>query len=140
MSFSLRLRPAFRNRVAVVFALSIGVLFPACSKLNPDSLTASQLERKLRSSEEKIIIYFWQPDCPACTYMEPILADTFKAYPNIGLAKVNVAERTGLAKTYQITRTPAFVVMQKGRIVAQADTPFKDRNAFLTWLRPSKTN
>jgi thiol-disulfide isomerase/thioredoxin len=120
--------------------LTIGLLVGGCSKMDVNSLNARQLERKLRSTEEKIIIYFWQPDCPGCTYMEPILAETLKLYPEIGLAKVNVEDRLDLQKVYQIRATPTFIVMQRGKMLARADNAFKDRNAFLVWLRPSKTN
>ncbi len=123
--------------IAVVIAA--GVLFGGCSKYDPNSLNARQLERKLRSTEEKILIYFWQPDCAGCDYMEPLLAEMQKSFPHVGLAKVNVTQHDDLQQLYHVRATPTFIVMKKGRMQGRADSAFKDRNAFFAWLKPSKS-
>lgn len=112
----------------------------SCRRFNPESLSQIELERKLRSTEEKIIVYFWQPDCAGCRFMDPLLAETLKAYPHLSVAKVNVLEQEELRKMWNVRGTPTMFVMKRGRIQARADSAFPNRSAFWAWLKPSKTN
>ena len=97
--------------------------------------------RVIDTSEQRVLLDFWKPHCPGCEKMEPIVATMERDYPNMQVIRVNtdLAENRALHDRFAIRGTPTFIVVRKGRILARNDGPFRNKQDFLSFVRPSGT-
>jgi thioredoxin 2 len=128
-------------RYLLVFVL-IGAGFYLLKPKSGSSAMAKwqQLQRVMDKTDDKVLVYFWQPHCAGCETMAPIVASVPKDYANISVFSVDTSlpENRAIHDAYQIRGTPTFVVVQKGQIVGRNEGPFRGRQDFLAFLRPSK--
>jgi thiol-disulfide isomerase/thioredoxin len=99
-----------------------------------------ELQATIAGTEEKILLHFWKPNCPGCERMEPIVEEVAAEYPHLVVFGVDTsrAESRTVHDAYGIHAVPTFVVIQNGKEIARNVGPFRDKQAFLRFLRPSK--
>jgi thioredoxin 1 len=131
------------NRYLVVTLIAVVAIFLSRAQkfkiYGPESVTPERLARVTENNDEKVLLYFWQPNCPPCQQMDPIVDQVMTEHPKVTLVKVDTTnpDNKTVHDTYNITAIPSFVVLHKGKIVAQWVGPFKDKNTFIAFLRPS---
>ncbi|OQC17552.1 MAG: Thioredoxin [Lentisphaerae bacterium ADurb.Bin082] len=79
--------------------------------LTEDSFTAA-------IASGPVLVDFWAGWCGPCRRQMPIIAETVADLPEgVRIAKVNVDEQKALAKRYQISGIPAWVLFKDGKEV-----------------------
>jgi thiol-disulfide isomerase/thioredoxin len=98
------------------------------------------ISRVAEAGKGKVLLHFWKPHCPPCEFMEPIIAQTERECPTIKMVHINtdLPENRAIHDRYQIAYTPTFVLLENGRILARSIGAFRDKTAFMSFLRPSK--
>jgi len=132
------------NRYLVVTLIVVVAIFLSRGErfriLGPDAVTEERLTKILDESKGKVLLYFWQPKCTGSDFMTPIVDQVAKEYgKNITVVKIDTSNSDNRAvhDAYEINATPSFVVLQKGKVVSQWVGPFKNKNFFITYLKPS---
>ncbi len=73
-----------------------------------------------KSLKIPVVVNFWTPLSTLCKILNPILEKLEKEYRNkFILAKVNVDENRGTAKSYEIKNTPSVKIIKEGKVVAE---------------------
>jgi thioredoxin 1 len=79
---------------------------------------ANHFDELVLKSDKPVLVDFWQPDCPPCESMAPIIAQIADETAGRALVvSVNVAEQGELATRYGVTGVPCYIIMRKGKIV-----------------------
>lgn len=131
------------NRYLLVTLIAVVAIFLSRAQkfktTSPDAVTEERLARILEGTNEKVVLYFWQPDCAPSKSVTPLVDDIASSYPKLKVIKINTAnpDNREVHDAYGIHSTPTVVVLQKNKFVAQWVGPFKDRNHFVTFLKPS---
>lgn len=132
------------NRYLVVTLIAVVAIFLSRGQkfygLDPNSMTKQELTKVLESTDNKVLLYFWQPKCASSTLMNPLVDEVARDYAKkMTVVKIDTTKPVNKAvhDAYDISATPTFVVIQKGKVVSQWVGPFKDKNLLLTFLRPS---
>ncbi|MFT3867624.1 MAG: thioredoxin family protein [Nibricoccus sp.] len=129
--------------VLLLFAVLIGTRAkraPSGKPKQADYVTQAEIATVARSTNEKVLLYFWKPNCPGCTTMGPIVDQVAAEFPDIPIIKINTADEKNrpVHDEYRIHSTPSFVILQNGKEVSRYERPFSDRKAYVSFLRPSK--
>lgn len=133
------------NRYLVVTLIAVVAIFLSRAQkfrgLSPDAVTEERLARIFESTNEKVVLYFWQPDCEPCKAVTPMLEEVLKEYPKITLVKINTAnpENRDVHDAYNIRATPTLVITKKGQYAGQWIGPFKTKAMMISFLKPSST-
>jgi thiol-disulfide isomerase/thioredoxin len=100
----------------------------------------AEAERLIESTNGKVLFVFWQPNCPGCMEMDPIIAQVEHEYPNVKVVKINTRldGNRAIHDKYGIHGTPTFIVFENGKIVRQHPGPFNDKQEYIEFLRPSR--
>ena len=131
------------NRYLVVTLVAVVAIFLSRAQkfkiYSADAVTPERLAKVLENTDEKVLLYFWQPDCAPCQQMDPIVEEVMKSYPKIKFLKIDTtnSDNKAVHDTYNISAIPTFVVLQKDKIVSQWIGPFRDKAMFISFLRPS---
>lgn len=132
------------NRYLVVTLIVVVAIFLSRGEkfriLGPDDVTEERLTKILEDTNGKVLLYFWQPKCPGSDLMTPIIDQVAKEYAkNLTVVKINtsLSNNQAVHDNYNVNSTPTFVVIQKGKVVSQWIGPFKSKNNFITYLKPS---
>jgi thiol-disulfide isomerase/thioredoxin len=131
------------NRYLVVILIAVVAIFLSRGQRfyipSVTAVTPSRLDKVLDGTNEKVLLFFWQPHDPSCDKMDPIVTQAMSEYPKLTLVKVDTSnpENKSVHDAYNVNATPTFITVQKGKIVAQWVGPFKDKAQFITFLRPS---
>ena len=131
------------NRYLVVILIAVVAIFLSRGQRfytpSETAVTSSRLEKALGDTNEKVLLFFWQPHDPASEKMDSLVTQAMSEYPKLTLVKIDTSnsENKAVHDTYGINTTPTFVVVQKGKFVSQWVGPFKDKTQFITFLRPS---
>jgi thioredoxin 1 len=137
----------------VVLVLAFMILFAVRSKksqrLNhaPQPAATQQIddtpveaERLVETTRGKVLFIFWQPNCPGCVSMDPIVAQVEQEYPDVRVVRINTrleVNRT-IHDKYGIHGTPTFIVFENGKLVRQHLGPFNNKQEYVGFLRPSR--
>ncbi|MBK9991220.1 MAG: thioredoxin family protein [Verrucomicrobia bacterium] len=132
------------NRYLVVTLIVVVAIFLSRGErfriLEADDVTEERLAKTLEEAKGKVLLYFWQPECPSSDLMTPIVDEVAKEYAkNLTVLKLDTTDSDNRAvhDAYEINTTPSFVVIHKGKVVSQWVGPFKNKNTFITYLKPS---
>jgi thioredoxin 1 len=69
-------------------------------------------------SEQKVLVDFYGPACPACEALRPYLERVSVDYPN-RIAKVNASEEMEIALEFGIRQIPTMLVFQNNVLIAR---------------------
>jgi len=131
------------NKYLVVTLIAVVAIFLSRGQRfytpSSDAVTPARLAKVLEGTDEKVLLFFWQPDDAASSRMDPIVTQVMSEYPKFTLVKIDTSnpENKAVHDAYNITATPTFVTVQKGKIGSQWVGPFTDKNKFIIFLRPS---
>ncbi|MFT3781321.1 MAG: thioredoxin family protein [Nibricoccus sp.] len=132
------------NRYLVVTLIAVVAVFLSRAQkfktFGPDVVTEERLSRILESTDQKVLLYFWQPDSPPCEATTPLLEQLAKDYPKIRVVKINtaLADNRAVHDQYNVQATPTLIVVEKGKVVGFPWVgPFADKNKLLMFVRPS---
>ena len=81
------------------------------------TLTASNFDQIVLSSEEPILVDFWASWCGPCMMLAPIVEELSRTHK---VGKVNVDEEPELARKFGIMSIPTLLVFQGGKLVNQS--------------------
>lgn len=97
-------------------------------------LTQDNINEKLASSDDKLLIYFWAPWCSHCQQMMPVLdwvQDTIGDKLTIGKVNVDLYDR--LALKYQVKSVPTLLLFEDGSPKKRAAGKM-NKEQLLSWL------
>lgn len=133
------------NRYLVVTLVAVVAIFLSRAEkfhmMSPDAVTEERLAKIFESTNEKVILYFWQPNCAPCETLTPMLEEVMQSYSKLRLVKINTAnpDNREVHDAYSIHSTPTIVVTKNGKYVSQWIGPFKDKANLVAFLKPSST-
>ncbi|MFT3867237.1 MAG: thioredoxin family protein [Nibricoccus sp.] len=131
------------NRYLLVTLIAVVAIFLSRAQkfksAGPDVVTEERLAKIFENTNEKVVLYFWQPDCAPSKSVTPMIEEVASSYPKLKVLKINTAnpDNREIHDAYSIHSTPTIVVMQKNKFVSQWIGPFKDKNQLITFLKPS---
>ena len=133
------------NRYLVVTLIAVVALFLSRAQkfksVSPDAVTEERLAKIFESTSEKVILYFWQPNCASSAQVTPMIDEFAKKYPKLRVVKINTTlpDNREVHDAYNIHATPTIVITKKGEYVSQWIGPFKSREMMLNFIKPSST-
>jgi thiol-disulfide isomerase/thioredoxin len=76
----------------------------------------TETERFVDSWESPMLLVFWQPNCPGCEHMEPMVSQVQRNYPAFRVLRINTRapENERIRARYSLRGTPTFVVTLRG--------------------------
>ena len=131
------------NRYLVVILIAVVAIFLSRGQRfytpSEHAVTPNRLTKVIDGTNDKILLYFWQPNDPSSEQMDPLVTQAMSDYPKLTFVKIDTSnpENKAVHDTYHVNATPTFIIVQKGKIGAQWVGPFKDKAQFVTFLRPS---
>jgi len=131
------------NRYLVVILIAVVAIFLSRGQRfyipSENAVTTARLAKVLEGTNEKVVLFFWQPDDPSSARMGPLVTQAMSDYPKMTLVKIDTSnpENKAVHDAYNVNATPTFIIVQKGKIGAQWVGPFKDKAQFVIFLRPS---
>jgi thiol-disulfide isomerase/thioredoxin len=131
------------NRYLVVTLIAVVAIFLSRAQkfkvFSPDAVTEERLSKILDSTNEKVLLYFWQPNSPPCEATTPMLDQLARDYPKIRLLKIDTsdADNRAVHDLYSVSAIPTLVVAQKGKQPHQWVGPFRDKTMLINFVRPS---
>jgi thiol-disulfide isomerase/thioredoxin len=104
------------------------------------AITPAELQQITHDTSGMVVLVFWQPNCGSCVMMDPIVAQTEKEYPRLPVIRINtrLPENREIHDKYGIRGTPTFIVLEKDKILARNNGPFRNKDDFHSFLRSSK--
>ena len=83
-------------------------------------ISKEDFNREVLESEQVILLDFWADWCGPCRMLAPILDEVAEERPDVKVCKVNVDEAPELAKEFRVISIPSLIVLEKGKVIAQA--------------------
>lgn len=83
-------------------------------------ITKENFEEEVLNSEKPVLLDFYADWCGPCRMMAPVVHEIAEENDHIKVGKINVDMQMELATRFQVTSIPLLVVMQDGKVVAQA--------------------
>ena len=80
------------------------------------TLTGSNFEDIVLTSEEPILVDFWASWCGPCMMLAPFVEELSKTHK---VGKVNVDEEPDLANKFRVASIPMLVLVKDGKIAKQ---------------------
>ena len=84
------------------------------------TVTQENFEEFVLKAENKVLLDFWATWCGPCRMVAPIVEEIAAEREDITVGKVDVDAQMALAAKFGITSIPTLVVMDGGKIAAQA--------------------
>ncbi|MBR3424355.1 MAG: thioredoxin [Clostridia bacterium] len=84
------------------------------------TLTSSNFEEEVISSDKKVLIDFWAAWCGPCRMMSPVIDEIADEVENVKVCKVNVDEEPSIAAKYEIMSIPTLLVIDNGEVTGKS--------------------
>ena len=78
-------------------------------------LTKENFDAQVTNVEGAVLVDFWSPSCGPCRMMEPVLEGVASRHPDVGFAKLNVADYPDIAWAFSVVSVPTFVLFRDGK-------------------------
>jgi thioredoxin 1 len=103
--------------LTLFFAFQYYLIFKS-KKISGQSIDLNKIRPELRNyfNKEKLLIYFYSPNCSACRYQSPIIENLKKQ--NFNTLSVDISKDLQLARVFGIMGTPSIALM-KGNLVKE---------------------
>jgi thiol-disulfide isomerase/thioredoxin len=100
-----------------------------------------EAQRLVESSDQPLLLVFWQPNCPGCDRMEPMVTTLEQGFSNFRVLRINtrLAENQKLHDDFRIRGTPTFVVTRSGMTLRRNEGGFRTLDEFISFVRPAET-
>lgn len=101
--------------LTLFFAFQYYLIFRS-KKISGQSIDLSKIRPELRNyfNNEKLLIYFYSPNCSACRYQTPIIENLRKH--NFNTLSVDISKDLQLARVFGIMGTPSIALMEKNLV------------------------
>ncbi len=84
------------------------------------TLTDSNFQKEVLSSEVPVLVDFWAAWCGPCKMVAPAIAKIGEKYEGkLKVGKLNVDEQLKLAQQYRIQSIPTLAIFKGGELVSQ---------------------
>ncbi|MCL2049771.1 MAG: thioredoxin [Defluviitaleaceae bacterium] len=87
--------------------------------MKPITVTKSNFEAEVASSEKPVLLDFWAAWCRPCVMLAPIIDELAAEVDYVKIGKVNVEEEPELSAAFGAMSIPLLVVTEKGAVVKQ---------------------
>jgi thiol-disulfide isomerase/thioredoxin len=121
-----RMRQEERTRQEEAAAAAQKSEADAAAQQQPEPPKKSEAQRIVETSDKQMVLVFWQPNCPACERMEPMV-EMLERQASLQVLRVNtrLAENWKLSNDFRIRVTPTFVLVQKGLPLRRHEADFR---------------
>lgn len=84
------------------------------------TLTDSNFEQEVNSSQLPILVDFWAPWCGPCKMVSPAVSEIAEEMKDkLRVAKVNVDENPQSSSKYQVFSIPSLKIFKEGKIIGE---------------------
>jgi thiol-disulfide isomerase/thioredoxin len=107
----------------------------------PAAPEKTEAQRIVESSDQRVLLVFWQPNCPGCDRMDPMVSVLEQGYSTFRVLRINtrLPENQKLHDDFRIRGTPTFVVAQNGMTIRRNEGGFRTLDEFISFVRPAET-
>lgn len=87
-----------------------------------ETITSSEIERKVFSAAEPLVLDFYQASCAHCHALEPRLEHAAESYRGrVAVYRVDLERDLSLAERFGITSLPTVLILRLGEEIARLD-------------------
>ncbi len=99
-------------------------------RISGQSIDLSKIRPELRNyfNKEKLLIYFYSPNCTACRYQTPIIENLKKQ--SFNTLSIDISKDLQLARIFGIMGTPSIALM-KGNLVKEFFIGYQDEDKLI---------
>ncbi|MGB9664089.1 MAG: thioredoxin family protein [Ignavibacteria bacterium] len=115
--------------LTLFFAFQYYLIFRS-KKISGQTIDLSKIRPELQNyfNKEKLLIYFYSPNCSACRYQSPIIEKLKKQ--NFNTLSVDISKDLQLARVFGIMGTPSIALM-KGNLVKEFFIGYQDEEKLI---------
>ncbi len=115
--------------LTLFFAFQYYLIFRS-KKISGQTIDLSKIRPELQNyfNKEKLLIYFYSPNCSACCYQSPIIEKLKKQ--NFNTLSVDISKDLQLARVFGIMGTPSIALM-KGNLVKEFFIGYQDEEKLI---------
>ncbi|HIQ86152.1 MAG TPA: thioredoxin [Candidatus Scatomorpha gallistercoris] len=84
------------------------------------TITRSNFESEVLSSDKPVLVDFWASWCGPCRMLAPVVAQIADARDDVKVGKINVDEQPELAARYSVSSIPTVLVFKDGKVAASS--------------------
>ncbi len=84
------------------------------------TITKSNFESEVLSSDKPVLVDFWASWCGPCRMLAPVVAQIADARDDVKVGKINVDEQPELAARYSVSSIPTVLVFKDGKVAASS--------------------
>jgi thioredoxin 1 len=115
--------------LTLFFAFQYYMIFKS-KRISGQSIDLSKIRPELRNyfNKEKLLIYFYSPNCTACRYQTPIIENLKKQ--SFNTLSIDISKDLQLARVFGIMGTPSIALM-KGNLVKEFFIGYQDEDKLI---------
>ncbi len=115
--------------LTLFFAFQYYMIFKS-KRISGQSIDLSKIRPELRNyfNKEKLLIYFYSPNCTACRYQTPIIENLKKQ--SFNTLSIDISKDLQLARIFGIMGTPSIALM-KGNLVKEFFIGYQDEDKLI---------
>lgn len=115
--------------LTLFFAFQYYLIFKS-KKISGQTIDLNKIRPELRNyfNKEKLLIYFYSPNCSACRYQSPIIEKLKQQ--NFNTLSVDISKDLQLARVFGILGTPSIALME-GNLVKEFFIGYQDEDKLI---------
>ncbi|HIX90317.1 MAG TPA: thioredoxin [Candidatus Agathobaculum pullicola] len=98
------------------------------------TITNTNFDSEVLTSEKPVLIDFWASWCGPCKMLSPVIDKIADEISDVKIGKVNVDEQPELARQFGVMSIPTLVFMKNGKIVQQS-VGVQPKEAIMSMIR-----